>query len=89
MRNTEEDLMERYNIKNVPTVIVVKATEKRPQIYKGEMKFNELFKFINIFSEVFVPGGGSSSVFFYIKFIILKNMFLINLLNIYVGQCSY
>lgn len=30
VRNTEEDLLERYNIKNVPTVIVVKATEKRP-----------------------------------------------------------
>lgn len=25
------------------------------------MKFGELFKFINIFSEAFVPGGGSST----------------------------
>jgi len=38
----------------------VKTTEKKPYIYKGEMKFTPIFDFLNVFSEVFVPGGGSS-----------------------------
>jgi len=39
---------------------VVKSTEKKPNVYNGEIKFQTIFEFLNIFSEVFVPGGGSS-----------------------------
>ena len=52
--------MDRYNIKTFPKIIVVKTTEKKPNVYNGEMKFQPIFQYLNIFSEVFVPGGGSS-----------------------------
>ena len=60
IKSSETELMERYNIKKVPTLIVVKATEKKPYFYKDEYTFKKLFEFINIFSETYVPGGGSS-----------------------------
>ena len=40
--------------------MVVKAGEKLPILYKGEMKFKPIFEFLNIYSEAFVSGGGSS-----------------------------
>jgi hypothetical protein len=30
-------------------------------LYTGELKFKPMFEFLNVFSEVFVPGGGSAS----------------------------
>jgi len=39
---------------------VVKTGEKKPFTFKGKYEFSELFEFLNIYSEVFVPGGGSS-----------------------------
>lgn len=52
--------MDRYNIKSAPKIIVVKSTEKKPNVYNGDMKFMSIHDFLNIFSEVFVHGGGSS-----------------------------
>ena len=60
MRSEQKALLDRYNIKIVPKIIVVKSTEKKPNVYNGEMKFMAIFEFLNVFSEVFVPGGGSS-----------------------------
>jgi hypothetical protein len=40
---------------------VIKTGEKKPIIYDGkDFNFGGLFEFLNIYSEVFVPGGGSS-----------------------------
>ena len=52
--------MDRYNVKSVPKILVVKTTEKKPNVYNGEIKFMAIHDFLNIYSEVFVPGGGSS-----------------------------
>ena len=52
--------MEKYKIKETPTVLVLKANENKPIFYKGELKFKPIFEFLNIYSEAFVPGGGSS-----------------------------
>ena len=52
--------MDRYNIRSVPSIMVVKTTEKKPIMYKGEIKYQKIFEFLNIYSEAFVPGGGSS-----------------------------
>jgi hypothetical protein len=42
-------------------MIVVKTGEKKPFYFTGkEFNFRALFEFLNIYSEVFVPGGGSS-----------------------------
>lgn len=61
MRADSKSIVDRYNIKAFPKIIVIKTNEKKHQTYTGEMKFMPLFDFLNIFSEVFVPGGGSSS----------------------------
>ena len=61
VRSSDEIVVDNYNIKSFPSIIVIKAGEKKPHVFKGkEFKFNEIFEFLNVFSEVFVPGGGSS-----------------------------
>lgn len=60
IRSEHENLIERYNIKTFPKIIVVKTTEKKPFVYNGELKFVQIFDFLNVFSEAFVSGGGSS-----------------------------
>lgn len=62
VRNTDDILVDRYRIKKFPTLIIVKANEKKHDIYKGtDFKFNPLFDFLNVHSQTFVPGGGSSA----------------------------
>jgi len=53
-------MTKRYRIKEFPHIILVKATEKRPYNFKGEMKYQDIFEFLNVHSEAFVAGGGSS-----------------------------
>ena len=61
VRSSDDILVDRYAIKKFPSVIVIKTGEKKPIFYTGkEFKFEGLFEFLNIYSEVFVPGGGSS-----------------------------
>jgi hypothetical protein len=52
--------MDRFKIKSTPSLIVVKTNEKHPIPYKGEMKYKSIFEFLNVYSEAFVAGGGSS-----------------------------
>jgi hypothetical protein len=40
IRSSDDILVERYNIKKFPSIIVVKTGEKKPHRYTGEMKFN-------------------------------------------------
>ena len=51
--------MDRYKIKTFPSIIVVKANEKKSDTYKGDLKYKPIFNFLNIYSEAFVPGGES------------------------------
>lgn len=61
MRSSDTALVSKYNVKKFPTVMVIKAGEKKPIVFdKKEFNFENLFEFLNIYSEVFVPGGGSS-----------------------------
>lgn len=61
VRASDEILVDRYKIKNFPSIIVVKTGEKKPKVYTGEIKFNPIHDFLNIWSEAFVAGGGSGS----------------------------
>ena len=61
IRKDESELIEKYKIKKFPSIIVVKVGEKKPILYKDEMKFQPIFEFLNIYSEAFVAGGGDSS----------------------------
>ncbi len=62
VNSTDDILVKKYDIKKFPSLIVIKAGEKKPIFYNGDgsLKFAEIFEFLNIYSEVFVPGGGSS-----------------------------
>ena len=61
VRSSEDDLLTRFKVKDTPTIIVYKTNEKLPIFYKGDVKFKPIFEFLNIYSEAFVAGGGSSS----------------------------
>jgi len=52
--------MDRYGIKEVPSLILVQANEKKPKKYSGDLKYKPIFEFFNVYSEAFVAGGGSS-----------------------------
>jgi len=58
--SSETALTKRYRVKEFPKIIVVKATERKPIPYKGALNYPDLFKFLNVYSETFVAGGGSS-----------------------------
>jgi hypothetical protein len=61
VRDSDSVLVGKYQIKSFPSVIVLKTGERKPFVYTSkEFNFKELFTFLNIYSEVFVPGGGSS-----------------------------
>ena len=60
VRSSEEPLLKRYNVKTFPLIMVVKATERKPAVYTGEINYQSIFEFINIYSETFVNGGGST-----------------------------
>ncbi len=60
MRSSEEIVMDRYGIKDVPSLLLVKTGENKPKKYNGELKFKPIFEFFNVYSEAFVAGGGSS-----------------------------
>lgn len=61
VRSSDDILVQKYAVKKFPSLLVVKTGEKKPIPYDGKnYNFGELFEFLNIYSEVFVPGGGSS-----------------------------
>jgi hypothetical protein len=61
VRETDTVLSGKYGIKSFPAIIVLKTGERKHFAYSGkEFNFKEIFAFLNIYSEVFVPGGGSS-----------------------------
>jgi hypothetical protein len=39
VRHTDDIVVSKYNIKKYPSILVVISTEKRPIVYKGEMKY--------------------------------------------------
>lgn len=60
-RAEDETLANKYKIKSYPTIILVKASEKTHGVYTGEMKYSDIFDYLNIHAETFVPGGESES----------------------------
>jgi len=49
-RQSDTILADRYNIRKFPTILVLKANEKKPVFYKGDIKFRDIFEFLNIYS---------------------------------------
>jgi len=57
VRAEDVALFEEYAIKSTPQILVIKTSEKKPIVYSGEMKYAQIFDFLNVYSEAFVPGG--------------------------------
>ena len=55
IRKDESDLVSNYNVKKFPTILVLKTGVKKPFVFTKEVNFKNLFDFMNIFSEQFVP----------------------------------
>ena len=62
MRSSETDLVKKYKVKEYPTILVVKTNEPKPIFYKGDIKYQQIFEFLNVYSETFVPGGDKLNV---------------------------
>lgn len=60
VRQENKDVFHKYNIQKTPKIIVIKTGEKKPLEYNGELNYSDIFDFLNIFSEQYVVGGGSS-----------------------------
>lgn len=61
VRSSDSVLTGKYQITAFPSIIVLKAGSPKPFRYTNKVfNFREIFEFLNIYSEVFVPGGGSS-----------------------------
>jgi len=57
VRSESQELFKEYEVKTPPQILVVKTTERKPIVYKGELKFQPIFDFLNVYSEAFVAGG--------------------------------
>lgn len=54
IRDTEEALAKKYKVKKFPTLIVVK-NEMKPIVYDGaDFKYQEIFEFLNVHSQIFI-----------------------------------
>ena len=61
VRSDQKDVVQKFNIKKFPTILLTKASDRKPFIYDGDLKYIDIFEWCNIYSEQFVFGGGSSA----------------------------
>ncbi len=55
VRKDQQELISQYQVKKFPTILVLKAGLKKPNYFTKEPTFRNLFEFMNIWSEQFVP----------------------------------
>ncbi len=51
---TEEALVKKYKVTTFPSLVMIRRKNEKPMFYKGEMKFNTIFDFLNPYSEKFI-----------------------------------
>ena len=51
---SEEALVKRFKVTTFPSLILVRRKNEKPMFYKGEMKFNNIYDFLNPYSEKFI-----------------------------------
>jgi len=60
VQNTEEEIVKKYKITTFPTLMMIRRRNEKPILFKGELKFNNVFDFLNPYSEKFVFGDVKS-----------------------------
>lgn len=53
--------MYKFGAKKFPAIAILKTGMPRPEIYPGQINYQSIFDWLNIYSEQFVPGGGNSA----------------------------
>ena len=54
-KEDQSDIPKNFNVKTFPTLLVKKDEKTKKDIYKGEMKYKDMFEFLNLYSQQFVP----------------------------------
>lgn len=54
VRSDQEAIVSKYSVRSFPTLLVIKGTDPKPHVYKGDLKYRPMFEFLNIYSEVFI-----------------------------------
>lgn len=57
VRADQEELLSTYKVKSFPKLLLIKPGHKKPHTYDGDITYQGLKEFLNIFSEQFVPKG--------------------------------
>lgn len=57
VRSSESAIVKKYNIKKFPSVLVIPVSDKKHQLYSGEIRYKNLFDWLNVFSETFFRVG--------------------------------
>lgn len=60
VNSSNTEIVSSYGIKKFPAMIVIKSGAKKPIVYQKEFNFKNMFEFLNIFSEQFVPTDSSN-----------------------------
>jgi len=60
-RKNESDVVNKFNVKKFPSIVLSKTGDRKPHVYEGALKFKDIFDWANVHSEEFVYGGGSSA----------------------------
>ena len=61
IRSTSTEVVDHFSVKKFPSILLHKQGLKKPLTYTGELKFQQLFDFLNIHSEQFVPKSSGNS----------------------------
>lgn len=61
VRPEHDEICQKYKVKSFPKILVVKTSDPKPKEYQGELKYREIFNWLNVYSETFVAGGEKSA----------------------------
>jgi len=61
VRSDKKELVSAYQVRKFPTLMVVKSGVKKPFLFTKEIGYKNLFEFLNVFSEQFVPTDSSKA----------------------------
>ena len=60
VQKSEEALIKKFKVTNFPSLVLVRRKGEKPIFYKGDMKFNNIFDFLNPYAEKFIFGDTKS-----------------------------
>lgn len=60
IRSDSAEVVDHFGVTSFPKILLHKQGQKKPLEYKGEIKFQNLFDFLNVHSEQFVPKSSSN-----------------------------